>query len=146
MALSIGAWYLHLTFMAPHPAAAQLAGASIELAALVLFRSSIRASRHAGLHPVFDTCTSRMVVSSGPYRYARHPFYLSYILFWSGWSIAIWNVGALAPLAFVTIVYVAAARLEEKGLAATCHAREYRDYMRRAGFFWPRLRGFPDRS
>lgn len=146
MALSMGLWYLYLTFTGSHPAVAQATGASIELAALVLFRSAIRASREAGLHPVFDTCGSRRVVTSGPYRYARHPFYLSYILFWTGWAVAVWDGAALAPLAIVTTVYVAAARVEERQLASTPLAREYRGYREQAGFFWPNLRGMFNRS
>ena len=69
----------------------------------------------------------------------RHPFYVSYSLFWIGWAVGVWSPWALlAPLVLVPI-YVAAARGEERKFARSEMAEQYRRYMREVGFFFPRL-------
>ena len=80
----------------------------------------------------------RRVVLSGPYRYVRHPIYLSYVLQMIGLLVA-----HASPLALVLVtghfaLTVYRARLEEERLAA--HSSEYRDYQAKTGFLLPRFR------
>ena len=86
----------------------------------------------------------RELVTSGLYRFVRHPLYLGemvavwgYVIAWPApWAIA-------AALAF-TALQSWRARVEEGRLAAYHPA--YAEYRMRAGFLWPRLRRKPGRT
>jgi protein-S-isoprenylcysteine O-methyltransferase Ste14 len=140
VALISAAIMLMLQWALDQPAGAVLVGVALELASLLLFWAAIRASREARLRLAFDTENPDSLVTDGPYRYLRHPFYTSYQIFWSGWAIAVWSPWALAPLLAIVIVYVAAARGEERKFEKTALAGDYRAYKQRTGFFWPRFR------
>lgn len=131
---------LLLQWMLVQPLWAQLVGAAVELASLVLFWAAIRASRGARLRLAFDEENPDSLVTEGPYRYLRHPFYSSYLIFWSGWAIAVWSPWAVLLLAVIAGVYVAAAKGEEQKFANTALAGDYQSYRQRTGFLWPRFR------
>jgi len=87
-----------------------------------------------------DTVVTRRehsLVMSGPYRYVRHPFYLSFATAVVGLSLAMGNwfilLAGILPLAFL----FARTRIEEEKLLERFGA-EYGDYMRRVGRFVPR--------
>lgn len=140
VALICTAILLMLQWALDQPAGAVLIGVALELASLVLFWAAIRASRKARLRLAFDTENPDSLVTDGPYRYLRHPFYTSYVIFWSGWAIAVWSPWALAPLLAIVGVYIAAARGEEAKFEKTALAGDYQAYKQRTGFFWPRFR------
>ena len=78
------------------------------------------------------------LVTNGPYRWVRHPFYVtaallmaSVTLLTANWLIGVSSVLVLALLAIRT-------PKEEKMLIER-FGQEYRDYMGRTGRFWPRL-------
>ncbi len=93
-----------------------------------------------------DTVVTRrdhFLVTTGPYRFVRHPFYLSFAivvlaisLVTANWFILL--TGAI-PFAFI----VARTRIEEEKLVER-FGDDYRDYMRRVGRFVPRLRSSND--
>ncbi|HEV7276896.1 MAG TPA: isoprenylcysteine carboxylmethyltransferase family protein [Devosiaceae bacterium] len=130
---------LVLQWTLAQPAWAVLLGIALELGSLVLFWAAIRASRQARLRLAFDEENPDTLVTEGPYRYLRHPFYTSYLIFWTGWAIAVWSVWALVPLLAIAIVYVIAAKGEERKFERTTLADQYRAYKRRTGFLWPRF-------
>ncbi|MBP1843014.1 protein-S-isoprenylcysteine O-methyltransferase Ste14 [Rhizobium petrolearium] len=118
----------------------QTVGLIIEIAAAALFWWAIWASRQARLRFAFDPALPHGIVSDGPYRYLRHPFYSSYLMFWSGWALASWSsIWSPVPVIFFAIVYIAAARMEERNFETSQLADEYREYKRRTGFFIPRI-------
>lgn len=78
----------------------------------------------------------REVVLRGPYRYVRHPIYLSYLLQMIGFVCAYGSVLVLCLVAAHLAVTVWRARLEEARLSE--HSAEYREYMRQTGFLFPR--------
>jgi len=86
----------------------------------------------------------REVVSGGPYAYVRHPMYLGYIFELSGLVLSSFSLGMLAAAAGFLGLMVMRARLEEARLIEACPA--YRDYMKRTGFLFPRLRRAPAAS
>lgn len=132
---------LILIWSHPQPGWAQLAGILIELGSLVLFWAAIRASRAARLRFAFDDHPPHSLVTMGPYNYVRHPFYTSYLLFWIGWAMATWSLWSILPLIIITILYVKAAKFEERLFATTPLAEDYAAYRERAGLFWPRRIG-----
>lgn len=90
-----------------------------------------------------DTVVTRKqhtLVTFGPYRWVRHPFYLS-----SGLAILANSFAAANGFIFVTgmlavILLAVRTRKEEENLIAR-FGDDYRDYMRRTGRFFPRRRG-----
>jgi protein-S-isoprenylcysteine O-methyltransferase Ste14 len=131
--------FLLLLWTGEQPLLAQVVGVLIELASLGLFWAAIRASRQARLRLAFDPGNPRSFVAEGPYKYIRHPFYTSYLIFWSGWAIAAWSPWTLIPLAIMVGIYVGAARDEERKFAETSMAADYAAYKARTGQFLPRL-------
>jgi protein-S-isoprenylcysteine O-methyltransferase Ste14 len=81
---------------------------------------------------------ARVLITAGPYQFARHPIYLAYMLEYFG----IWMArGATLPyslmiVAWLTITYWRT-RLEEKVLTQTFP--EYEGYSRSVGRFFPRF-------
>lgn len=131
---------LALTWFVGQPAPAQALGASVMLASAALFAWAIHASRRADLRFIYDPEHPRSVIEEGPYRFVRHPFYVSYVLFWLGWAVATWSIVAAVPVVALTWLYVRAARLEESSFATSPLAGSYAGYQQRVGFFLPRLR------
>lgn len=128
-----------LLFFSNEPLLAASVGVLIELASLALFYAAIRASSQARLLFAFDPGMPHGLVQQGPYRYVRHPFYSSYLLFWIGWAIAIWSLWTLPFVLAFIVFYTTAARGEEAKFASTELADRYARYRRSAGLFWPKL-------
>lgn len=133
--------YLALLWVETQPVLAQLVGLAVECVGVWLFWMALRASREARLRMAFDAANPHGLVKTGPYRYLRHPFYTSYLVFWIGWAIATWSPWSLIPLLAITVIYVTAALGEERKFSRTELAEAYEDYRRQTGFFWPRLPG-----
>ncbi len=90
-----------------------------------------------------DTVVTRkehFLVTTGPYQYVRHPFYLSFALGVLAGSLVTANwfllLTGMIPLAFI----VARTRIEEEKLVER-FGDDYQDYRRRVGRFVPRWRG-----
>jgi protein-S-isoprenylcysteine O-methyltransferase Ste14 len=120
------------------PPAVRLAAAPVIVAAIALF---LLVFRHLGTNITATSATREKheLVTSGPYRFVRHPFYVSAFLLYAGcavlaanWFLAVMGAGALTVLALRT-------GREERNLVAKFGDR-YRDYQRRTGRFLPRLR------
>jgi protein-S-isoprenylcysteine O-methyltransferase Ste14 len=131
--------YLYLQWSVEQPLLAQVAGALLMLLSLGLFWAAIFASREARLLLAFDEKKPHGLVAIGPYRYVRHPFYLSYLIFWTGWLVGSWQAIGVLPLGIIVAIYVTAALGEEKKFETSPLAEQYREYRKRAGFLWPKL-------
>jgi protein-S-isoprenylcysteine O-methyltransferase Ste14 len=121
------------------PVAAQLVALVLEALALWLFFRTIAASRDGALHFAFDTDNPVSLVTAGPYRYVRHPFYTSYLIFWTGLAIGTWSLWAVPMLILMAVLYTVAARGEEAKFARTGMSDDYAAYRARTGMFWPKL-------
>ena len=78
------------------------------------------------------------LITCGPYRYIRHPFYTSYNLAWlAGLVATAWWPLAVAA-AVMAALYERVAREEERGFAASALGEKYRLYRLRAGRYFPR--------
>lgn len=137
--LATAAIYTTLLWIESQPWLATLVGLAIEGLALWLFWSAIKASRAARLKMAFDVQNPHGLVTTGPYRYLRHPFYTSYLIFWVGWAIATWSLWSVLPLVVITVIYVLAALGEERKFSRTAMAADYANYRQKTGFFWPKL-------
>ncbi len=85
-------------------------------------------------------CVSAQVVTEGPYRYVRHPFYSAYNLAWiAGWlTTGSWEL--LATAVVMATVYESYAREEECGFMEGPLEGAYSEYRRRTGRYLPGIR------
>lgn len=91
---------------------------------------------------ITDTVVTRQqhaLITSGPYRWVRHPFYVSFLLAMVANSLVManWFVFAIGLIAFAMLAL--RSRIEERNLALR-FGDEYRRYQERTGAFFPRLR------
>lgn len=78
-------------------------------------------------------------MTSGPYRYVRHPMYTA--LFHSMWAILLltrnWLVGGV-PLVGLCVIVLLRIQREERAMVDN-FGDAYREYMKRTGRFLPRV-------
>ena len=125
----------------PLPAALRWAGVAIGLPTVAL---GIRTFGSLGRN-LTDTVVTRRehtLITSGPYRYVRHPFYVTTALAFAAGALvtANWFI-ALTGFAYVALLVVRTATEEEKLVER--FGDDYRRYMARTGRFFPRLRSAP---
>lgn len=105
----------------------------------ILFWSAVRAFGSDRPRIAFSSEEPSCLVSSGPYGYVRHPFYVAYFLFWLGACLAVgtwWMISAPTVMGFL---YRQAAAREERAILASPLGREYAEYMKRSGMFFPKM-------
>ena len=125
-------------FHIPIPGWIRWVGSGILLIGNLLFWWS-----HAALgrnwSPVTEIRVGHQLVTSGPYRYIRHPMYAAFFLAGIGLSLLTANwVVACAYLGSVTLMYVLRVSSEEEMMLEQ-FGDAYRDYMDRTGRLVPRL-------
>lgn len=81
----------------------------------------------------------REIVVGGPYRFVRHPMYLSYVLQMAALVCAYGSVAVIVLASGHLLLTIYRARLEERRLCALSAA--YCEYAGRTGFLFPRWRG-----
>jgi protein-S-isoprenylcysteine O-methyltransferase Ste14 len=107
-------------------------------AALTMFIWTVRATARTRPSLIYDPAAPKILMRHGPYRFVRHPFYLTYLLFWTGTAAAVAGAaGWLLPLIMATLYYRAAVK-EEQAFYASGMANEYAAYCGEAGMFWPK--------
>jgi len=116
---------------------ALIAGILLHIASAALFVAAKRAAAKAHLRIAFDPAAPAVLVTDGPYRFVRHPFYLSYMIYWSGSAISCWSPFGLIPLALLFPFYIYAAIREERTIASSPLANQYRAYKMSTGTFIP---------
>ena len=94
---------------------------------------------------ITDTVVTRRLhtlVTTGPYRLVRHPFYVASALAFlaNALTTANWFVALMGGLA--TILHVVRVRTEEEHLVRR-FGDDYRQYMKETGRFFPRLESMP---
>ncbi|UCH57111.1 MAG: isoprenylcysteine carboxylmethyltransferase family protein [Candidatus Bathyarchaeota archaeon] len=79
------------------------------------------------------------LVTSGPYARTRHPMYTGLNMFSFSMAVTTSNLLVLLFAVLVIVPFPWIARMEEKVLLDT-FGEDYREYMRRTGRFFPRIR------
>jgi hypothetical protein len=80
----------------------------------------------------------RKVVLGGPYRWVRHPMYLGWICMYAGLALGSFSAVYFILVTIHIFLLQYRARLEEAQLSE--YSADYREYLKRAGFIFPRLR------
>lgn len=126
-------------FMPPRSDNFAAAGIVMYTISVSLFLSAMEAARGTRLQRSFiDHPLPDRLLTAGPYRWVRHPFYLGYMIGALAPPVALGNAWILVvSLLMIAIVVIAAAR-EERAWLASSRADEYRDYQRHTGMFFPR--------
>ena len=106
---------------------------------LIVFAMAVRSFNGRPPAIAFTPGPPERLMIRGPYRYIRHPFYVSYILFWAGVLIASPSVFTLIAFVVMFALYIKAARFEEAEILGSTLGLEYRNYVSRTGMFFPRL-------
>ncbi|MGI4977736.1 MAG: methyltransferase family protein [Janthinobacterium lividum] len=130
------AWFLKRLLVA-HMASRWPLAAALIVVALGLFWWTVRTTARRRLTLAFDDDQPTFLHRHGPYRWVRHPFYASYILFWLASSLA--TPGLLpwaVPVCFVAI-YIVAATKEEGKFETSSLGMEYARYRSETGMLLP---------
>jgi protein-S-isoprenylcysteine O-methyltransferase Ste14 len=92
----------------------------------------------SGITPTSATRRQHILVTSGPYRWVRHPLYTvgSSLFISFGMMADNWFIAALGILAFIGM---AIRTPKEEANLIEKFGDEYRDYMKRTGRFFPKL-------
>jgi protein-S-isoprenylcysteine O-methyltransferase Ste14 len=118
------------------------AGASLALivAAQGLFFWAVRHSRNRNLTLAMDTdMQSESIIRTGPWRYMRHPFYASYMIFWLACALATQHIISVIVFLTLSAIYTYSALREERVLSSGPLRKDYIEYRETVGFFYPRL-------
>jgi protein-S-isoprenylcysteine O-methyltransferase Ste14 len=140
--LGVLAWMIHPQWMARStvelPTWLRWIGVGVAACAGMLVVWTFR-SLGQNLTDTVVTRKAHTLVTTGPYRYVRHPFYVAFALSVLGWSLATANwfilLAGAVPFGFL----VARTRIEEEKLVERFGV-EYQEYMRRVGRFVPRFK------
>jgi protein-S-isoprenylcysteine O-methyltransferase Ste14 len=108
--------------------------------AVCLFWWAVKTTRERRLKGAFAHDQPQLIYETGPYRFVRHPFYLSYILCWVGTSLATNGLRSWVVPAVMSAIYIGLALQEERRFRASGLSDPYRQYCRNAGMFIPWLR------
>jgi len=135
-------WLIHPAWMAwsglPLPAWLRWVGFVVAVCGVGLF---FYALHHLGQN-ITDTVVTRRrhtLITTGPYRWVRHPFYAACILLFVGGSLAMANWFILLSCSILWYAFLLPRTgIEEQNLIAR-FGDDYRSYMRRVGRFVPRI-------
>ena len=119
----------------PEPFLLQVIGAIPTVVGFALFIWSV--STRGRYSASWAMRSDPRLVTIGPYRYVRHPWYLGYVLMFLGLPLLLQNLVALAPLTGVPGYCVITFAEEE--LVLKRFGQEHGDYQKRTGRFLPRL-------
>jgi protein-S-isoprenylcysteine O-methyltransferase Ste14 len=104
-----------------------------------LFFWTLYFNRSEKFYFAFTSMRQDSFISSGPYRYIRHPFYSSYIFAWIGGVLFTHSLISLCLSGIMTVLYFKAAIAEERQFLSGPHKIEYMTYVQNTGRFFPRL-------
>lgn len=132
---------LHVYLLATVPLQPTYAalGAVFYLSACALFLWTAHSVRGRDFRLAYAPSKPIEVFARGPYRWVRHPFYLSYTIAWLAGVVALSEPRLVPTLAIMLAFYVGAAYLEERQMLRGPTARAYRTYRRHVGVLLPRF-------
>lgn len=116
-----------------------LASFSCMASSYYLFKATCHVHKNKKLTAIFSENLPEHLVTEGPYRKIRHPFYTAYLLNYAGAAIAIFKLWALVIFIGLYLLYRYAASQEEAKFNASQLQLSYRDYQKNTGLFIPKI-------
>ena len=140
-AVSFSAFVLFAVFLFRQPAdpVYQVVSLCLMLVSLSLFGWAVITTRAFEFNLAYDPAAPKAICDLGPYRHVRHPFYLAYCIFWTATFVATLHWTQIATACVLLILYIIAAKGEERGFLASPLADAYGQYRGRTGFIIPGL-------
>lgn len=118
-----------------------MAGMVMYTLAVVLFLAAIEAAHRTRLQRSFvDEPLPDRLITDGPYRWVRHPFYVGYITGALAPAVAIDHPIVVIISGLMIAITITAAFREERVWLTSPRADAYREYSRRTGMFFPSIR------
>lgn len=110
--------------------------AVLYLISLVIFWSAIVTAKS------LDFAFSKQVgdiVTTGPFKVFRHPFYVSYMIAWWASTMLFNSIYMWITALYLTFFYVVSARKEERLIMDSPQSEKYKIYQNSVGMFLPRI-------
>jgi protein-S-isoprenylcysteine O-methyltransferase Ste14 len=123
----------------PLPLVNVIGSVALLLASLVLYEVARHVIWHRKFHLAWTGEVPGEVCSEGPYRYMRHPLYVSYMLAFAAQLVAFPSLVTLGLFVLNVGLFTHAAITDERSLARSDLAEEYARYKASTGMFLPLL-------
>lgn len=117
----------------------QLGAIAIYLFALLIFFWAAKTNRAKPLTLAFSPDTPEHIVTQGPYRWVRHPYYSSYLMGYLAGILAAGQWWLVAILVIMTAIYWNASVTEERKFAESSLNGNYSEYQKRTARFIPKV-------
>ena len=116
-------------------------GFAILCFAILLFNAARASIRGKFFSYIYSDDAPQFLHTSGPYRYVRNPFYSSYLLTFLAAAVLAPNLVTIAVPVVMFVFLMFAARHEERKFSRSPDpvAKEYAEYKKRTGMFFPRF-------
>lgn len=102
----------------------------------LIFWSSIASTKKNRLDFAFTENSPKIFVMHGPFKYIRHPIYLSYMLAWTAGAIGS-KFYLIVFAAAISSFYIIAAKKEEQQFLNSQYGEQYKVYKERTKMFIP---------
>lgn len=133
--LNLG-WSLWSLFHEPMLRASQILGLAIIVWGWLVFERAKAAHADAAPAIAYSGAVCTNVVESGIYSKCRHPFYVSYGLYWLGLLIVVPTIASAVFCSVLLSLYAIAAIREERDILRSGNGDAYRSYMSRVNRIW----------
>lgn len=107
-------------------------GTALHLAGLVLILWAVLTNPHAETTVRLQTDRDHKVISSGPYRFVRHPMYSGIIVTFFGWPLVLGSWVGLGVVSCIAVLFLVRTILEDRTLRRELDG--YQDFCRRTRY------------
>lgn len=127
-----------VVLLPPRSDAAAMAGIVLYSLAVAVFLSAIESAKRTRLQRAFvDQPLPDRLITDGPYRWVRHPFYVGYILGAVAAPVAVAGWGLILIAILMVALTLSAAIREERVWLRSSRGPAYRSYRAKTGMFLP---------
>ncbi|AOX01190.1 hypothetical protein BJP34_18650 [Moorena producens PAL-8-15-08-1] len=120
-----------------------LMGLSIYIISLVLFWWAVKTTKEKPLSLCYSDDLPNHIITTGPYKFLRNPFYTSYLLSVLAGVFVSNQLWLIITVVVMFVPYYQVAREEEAKFLASSFAADYKVYKENTGMFLPKLFLFP---
>ncbi|WAN70258.1 isoprenylcysteine carboxylmethyltransferase family protein [Moorena producens JHB] len=114
-------------------------GLSIYIISLVLFWWTVKTTKDKPLSLCYSDDLPNHIITTGPYKLIRNPFYTSYLLCVLAGVFVTNNLWLLITVVVIFVPYYQVARQEEGKFLASSFAADYKVYKENTGMFLPNI-------